>query len=98
MSFNFICSNTKINDYFTNVSNKNPIRINTINKKKNKCLLSKLIPKNILSHIISFADCKDRAYWRQVSFSMYQASNDPIAKQCLQLGYYQVNDNLNEKK
>ena len=87
-----------VNDYFKNASNKNPISINTINKTKNKCLLLKLIPKNILSHIISFADCKDRAYWRQVSFSMYQASNDSIAKQCLSLGYYQANEIFKQEK
>ena len=83
-------NNVFVNDYFKNVSNKNPISINTTNKKKNKCLLLKLIPKNILSHIISFADCEDRGYWRRVSYTFYQASNDSISKHSLVLQYHQT--------
>ena len=71
------------NNYFNKISGRNSLSINTSQKQSNKCVMLKSIPKNLLSHIISFLHCVDRSRCCKTSYIMYQACNDPIAKQSI---------------
>ena len=69
-----------VNNYFNSISRRNPLSINTSHKRKNQCTFLKSIPKNLLSHIISFLQFNDRASCCKTSYAIYQACNDHIAK------------------
>ena len=76
-------------DLFYNPNSRHktiPISINTINTSSNKCKLLKTIPQSLMSHIVSFLHCSERAVCCYVSYSMYQAANDNIGKNHLSFG------------
>ena len=82
-----IMNKTLVNKYFSKINNSsNPLSINTTSKSNNKCSLLKLVPKNLLSYIISYLSYYDRSNASNASYCLYEASNVPIGKHDLQIG------------
>ena len=76
-----IMNKTLVNKCFSKMNNtSNPLSINTRNTSSNKCLLLKLIPKNLLSYTLSYLNYYERVTASHVSYCLYDASNEPIAK------------------